>query len=138
MSLDEKRYDTAELFGHQRKGLQGCVAKPNCRSCNTSVLKGCREGKHEMCHGIAKAASTRSCIVCFTQEVIRNPTLSTWYSCDGGTENGIGARPRLKKALPEADTSPSGSSSCSCLKAIHVTSRIELSLGSPSALCEEN
>ncbi|MEQ2297562.1 hypothetical protein AMECASPLE_035905 [Ameca splendens] len=60
------------------------------------------------------------------------------YSSDGGTEKGVGARPRLKKALPEADSSPSGSSSCSSLKAIHMTSRIEPSLGSPTALCEEN
>ncbi|MED6237691.1 hypothetical protein ATANTOWER_032097 [Ataeniobius toweri] len=60
------------------------------------------------------------------------------YSSDEGTEKGVGAHPRLKKALPEADSSPSGSSSCSCLKVIHMTSRIEPSLGSPAALCKEN
>ncbi|MEQ2191342.1 hypothetical protein XENOCAPTIV_026924 [Xenoophorus captivus] len=45
--------------------------------------------------------------------------ISLRYSSDRGTEEGVGARPRLKKALPVADTSPSGSSSCSCLKATH-------------------
>ncbi|MEQ2215572.1 hypothetical protein XENOCAPTIV_002828 [Xenoophorus captivus] len=41
----------------------------SAKACNdallnpTSVLKGCREGKHEMCHGIAKVASTRSCML---------------------------------------------------------------------------
>ncbi|MEQ2306000.1 hypothetical protein AMECASPLE_003626 [Ameca splendens] len=60
------------------------------------------------------------------------------YYSDGGTEKGVGARLHLKKALLEADSSPSGSSSCSCLKAIYMTSCIEQSLGSPTALCEEN
>ncbi|MED6281376.1 hypothetical protein CHARACLAT_020773 [Characodon lateralis] len=60
------------------------------------------------------------------------------YSSDGRTEKGVGAHPCLKKALPEADTSPSGSSNCSCLKAIHMTSRIEPSKDSPTAPCEEN
>ncbi|MEQ2267439.1 hypothetical protein XENORESO_006045 [Xenotaenia resolanae] len=60
------------------------------------------------------------------------------YSSDGGSEKVAGAHPCLRKALPEADSSPSGSSSSSCLKAIHMTSRIEPSLGSPTALCEES
>ncbi|MEQ2253012.1 hypothetical protein ILYODFUR_027676 [Ilyodon furcidens] len=64
----------------------------------------------------------------------QQPCNSLRYSSDRGTEKGVGAHPRL----PEARSSPSGSSSCSYLKAIHMTSRIEPSLGTPTALCKEN